>query len=283
MADEIAKAAWVPTEYEAQYGDHIPQGIESARRMVSSRGRFVLFVDVLGFADLVEEDEELHIQWAATLSYMRASMRSRAGTALQKLFDSFHRAIRDTLAEQQVPPPAIVFSDSAFISESTLMRTLEIARALMRRLVEGEVPARMGLGYGGFTAARFSTETEGMRTNHISEFYGTAVVRAHRAESCGVIGMRILIHPSVIVRIEESRKPAMPVSHKPVPLPWTVSLPTAAPKYGVTHELNYLAEASHKSLDKKVLAMSVRAPVKVYSYYDETLIALQRMRESYLR
>jgi len=44
-------------------------------------------------------------------------------------------------------------------------------------------------------AVRLATDVaEGLR-RHSSQFLGTGVVRAYRAESCGLKGMRIFVHP----------------------------------------------------------------------------------------
>jgi hypothetical protein len=34
--------------------------------------------------------------------------------------------------------------------------------------------------------------------DHAAHFLGTAVVRSHKAESCGIKGMRIRLHPSAV-------------------------------------------------------------------------------------
>ena len=108
---------WVPTEYEAQYGDHIPQGLKSARRNLDYGGSFVLFVDILGFASLVEQDEQLDLRRAAGLSGTRASLRGETRTPLKIRFEKFHRVLERTLSEAKpLRPPTIVFSDSAFVS-----------------------------------------------------------------------------------------------------------------------------------------------------------------------
>jgi hypothetical protein len=279
--EEVPRPYWVPTKYEAEYGDHIPQGMASARRNVKGQGQFVLFVDILGFAELVERDEVAHIRWAAGLSSVRASIRTPPSTALTILFEKFHRVLETTLLEAKPwRPPAIVFSDSAFVAMPWLDMTCNLARSLMAKLILEEVPARMGIGFGGFSAARFSTETRGKQTHHVSEFYGTAVVRAHRAESCGVRGLRILLHPSTYDKIIESRQPQQIVLEKPVP-PWfTVPLPTPLPRDGVANELNYVGTAEFVGeLTRHVLAMKTNAPKNVNHYYDETLLALIRMKD----
>ena len=182
MTDEedFDRLYWVPTKYEAERGDHIPQGIASARRNIHDRGRFVLFVDVLGFKNLVEDDEIAHVRWMAGYSSLHASMRDRPPSPLTKLFESFHGSVEATLQQAQNlnvidrvvkwRPPAIVFSDSAFIVMPWLNMTVDVAGRLMRNLITARVPARMGIGFGSFSATRFSTETRHGQTHHVSEF-----------------------------------------------------------------------------------------------------------------
>lgn len=56
--------------------------------------------------------------------------------------------------------------------------TTAFAAGLMRDLIRFRVPARLGLSTGTFRAVR------------LAQFFGTGVVRAYRAESCGLKGMR---------------------------------------------------------------------------------------------
>ena len=275
--EEVERAYWVPTEYESQYGDHIPQGIASARRNLDYRGSFVLFVDILGFASLVEEDEQLDLRRAAGMSGTRASLRGEARTPLRIRFEKFHRVLEQTLTEAKPwRPPAIVFSDSAFVSVEFLDMMLDLARSLMRSLILEDVPVRMGVGFGGFFAQRFSTETRGPKTHHISEFFGTAVVHAHQAESCGVSGMRILIHPSVDQWIQRQEAEAMPV--RKVPKFSTVSL-TTTPKHGVLREVDYLRHTDEDDLlFEAVKRMHSESPPSALRHYEETLIAMGAMK-----
>ena len=291
MADEeedFDRLYWVPTKYEAEYGDHIPQGIASAQQKVLAIGQYVLFVDILGFAALVEADEIAHIRWAAGLSSLRVGMRDRPPSPLTKLFQHFHGAVESALQQARnlnlkepalSRPPAIVFSDSAFIVMQWLNMAIDVASRLMRHVVVAGVPARMGLGFGGFSASRFSTETRRQNTHHVSEFFGTAVVRAHQAESCGIKGLRILLHPSVLKKIEESRVPNT-YSH-PVPAGIELALQEPAKHHRVTHELNYLTGGDNDThLNTAVDEMKRKSSPEFARYYDETISAFERMRLS---
>ncbi len=278
--DEVERPYWVPTEYQSQYGDHIPQGRQNARLSLESKGSYVLFVDILGFAALVEQDEELYVRWAETMSGLYASMRTPPPSPLQVLFERFHRNLESALQEAKAwRPPAIVFSDSAFIADSQLPIIVDLSRRLMTKLIADDVPARMGLGFGGFNAARFSTETRKQHTHHISEFYGTAVVRAHQAESCGVSGMRILVHPSV----EPGLAKYNPEEHGrwgSLAAPKFSLLPLSAEaKYGVNKELDYLTHSpADENLVNGVKRMKETAPAAVARHYDETITAMTAMK-----
>ena len=282
----MAEEPRTPTPYELHHGDHIPQGIDSARRSLISNGTFVLFVDVLGFGRLVEEHEEKYVEWTATLSPIVASMRPPPESQLQVMFRQYHEALERTLREAaRFRPPAIVFSDSAFISHRhpQLLQAVNFARQLMRNMILAGVPTRMGLAFGGFSASRFSTDTTVGRTHHVSEFYGTAVVRAHNAESCGVKSIGIFVHPSAFDRIAESRAEPRPlhVFSGDVPPKHTIGLPSAAPRHCVTHELNYLeARADYELLRDKIVEMRTRSSASFSAYYDNALSSLEGMRDA---
>jgi hypothetical protein len=67
----------------------------------------------------------------------------------------------------------------------------------MRSFIRNDMPVRMGLSYGSFTNYEFKTGV--LPNGHLmfaAPFMGTAVVDSYRAESSGIKGMRILVHPS---------------------------------------------------------------------------------------
>lgn len=55
---------------------------------------------------------------------------------------------------------------------------------------------RAGIAYGTFAAVRFRSDVTLDGSDHAAHFLGTGVVRAHAAETCGIKGIRILLHPS---------------------------------------------------------------------------------------
>jgi hypothetical protein len=67
----------------------------------------------------------------------------------------------------------------------------------MRSFIRNDMPVPMGLSYGSFTNYEFKTGV--LPNGHLmfaAPFMGTAVVDSYRAESSGIKGMRILVHPS---------------------------------------------------------------------------------------
>ena len=53
-----------------------------------------------------------------------------------------------------------------------------------------------GIAYGTFSAVRFRSDVTLEGGDHAAYFLGTGVARAHAAETCGIKGIRILLHPS---------------------------------------------------------------------------------------
>lgn len=160
---------------------------------------FVLFVDMLGFAALVEEQgdalDELSPVFTGAELYSPASSES----LLEYRFINFHRCLNDARIDLQKlgAGTEVVFSDSAFFRVDTIDNAIEIARNLMFRLVDSGVPARIGIAQGSFRMLRVTTDTSQQVSFHMSHFLGTGVVRAYRTEQCGLPGLRILLHPNV--------------------------------------------------------------------------------------
>jgi hypothetical protein len=93
------------------------------------------------------------------------------------------------------PSLSLVFSDCAYIVFERYTDAQRWSVAAMRSFVRNDMPVRMGLAYGSFTAYDFTTET--LPSGHMifaAPFMGTAVVDSYKAESSGVKGMRILVH-----------------------------------------------------------------------------------------
>lgn len=231
----------------------------------------VLFVDVLGFAQLALRHESALGPWV------------ERPTPLQTVFTRFHEVIKSNIpALEQNEAQAVVFSDSAFICFSDSSDADECAKRLMREFILRHVPVRMGLATGSFQAIRFDTNYTPTSIVYSSQFLGTAVVRAVWAESkSGQKGMRILLHPSRGWSFlnRTLRHPVVPVD---------------ASSEHCRAELSYLHESAKPSdiegpesvelldaeLEAAVRAMAGVAPDSEQHHYADTLAAIGRMRTS---
>ena len=243
---------------------------------------YVLFVDMLGFASLVEEHGNELSQMNPVFAEAEDNSQLPAANLLAYRFITFHRCLNQTRARLQElgAGTAIVFSDSAFLRIDTLEHALDISRSLMYELVTGYVPARMGLAMGSYRMLRFLSDSSAQVTFHMSQFLGTGVVRAHQAESCGAPGLRILFHPNLEPLLDPTSMPL-------IPLETEVSL-----KLPVRLELNYLKEKGNHYLGSdfddcipfdSLRCMWGEADSTVRYHYRETYYAWQRMRAKFGR
>ena len=163
--------------------------------------RVVLFVDLLGFASLTESYpiELNHIQGSDRLSDSIARIVSgQKKNPLTEAFTNFHRALKGAIDIAQIHHPltAITFSDSAYIATRHFFEAVNIASYIVQTLLSQRVPVRAGIAHGTFSAVRFRSDVTLEGGDHAAHFLGTGVVRAHAAETCGIKGIRILLHPS---------------------------------------------------------------------------------------
>src|SRR5882762_7555144 len=149
---------------------------------------FILFVDMLGFAALVEKEGDELNELSPIFTGVELYSPSPADTLLGYRFINFHRCLNEarTRLQEMGAGTAIVFSDSAFFRIETLDQAIELARSLMFDLVTSEIPARMGIARGSYRMLRFLTDTSAHVTFHMSQFLGTGVVRAYQTERCGL-------------------------------------------------------------------------------------------------
>lgn len=195
-----------------------------------SSERVVLFADMLGFSDLIEK-------YPIDLDEMKAKSRplsvenisymfdgfpeffdpktfplcripdkiKKPENRLSEIFVNFHKSIKWAIemAKMQYPITAITFSDSVFIVTNYLFEAVQIAVDLVQGLMSQKVPLRVGIAYGSFEALTFKSDITIDGGDHASQFLGTAVVRAHLAESCGIKGIRILLHPSAMPLLKD--------------------------------------------------------------------------------
>lgn len=159
----------------------------------------MIFVDMLGFADLVEREGDELSELNPIFTGVELYSPSPASSLLGYRFINFHRCLQTARTNMQEGRcgTAIVFSDSAFFALDTIDKTIELARSLMYSLVVSDVPVRMGIAHGSFRGLRFNSDTSDQTAVHMSQFLGTGVVRAYKTERCGLPGLRALIHPTL--------------------------------------------------------------------------------------
>jgi hypothetical protein len=177
--------------------------------------KVVLFADILGFAALTESyplDIDRCMVGDRPLEYIFSEICEPSGNELARIFSNFHRSLRGALglARMQHHLTAITFSDSVFVATTRVYDAVNIAIDLLQTLLSQNIPVRMGIAYGTFAALRFRSDFTPDSGDHAAQFLGTAVVRAHAAETCGIKGLRILLHPSVMPLLND-------VYHNPIP------------------------------------------------------------------
>ena len=232
----------------------------------------VLFVDVLGFAALVDENPvDIHdLAGQERLSHHFASALTGHRNPLTSAFWWFHHSLKWALemARMSHPVTAISFSDSAFIATDHMAQAVEIATELTKSLLRHGIPVRTGIAHGSFAAVRFKSDISVDSGEHAAHFLGTGVVRAHEAEKCGVKGIRILLHPSAAALLDQSA-PAL-------------ELPKDEhnSKVGVLHEIDYW---SFNVTDGRKAWHAIQdlwdsAPDREQVHYESTAKAVDRMR-----
>lgn len=174
---------------------------------------FILFVDLLGFAALVEKEGDELNELSPIFTGVELYSPSPAESLLGYRFINFHRCLNQarTRLQELGAGTAIVFSDSAFLRIESLESAIHVARTLMFELVTSEVPVRMGLARGTYRMLRFLTDSSAHVSFHMSQFLGTGIVRAHETERCGVPGLRILLHPDLEPFLDKDALRIIPV------------------------------------------------------------------------
>jgi hypothetical protein len=206
---------------------------------------------------------------------------------LTRTFAAFHRTL-DVRVSELVncdPLQSSVFSDSAFVIFRDLNTAICFAQDFMRDLISFRVPVRMGIGRGTFRGLRLTTDISDEVRRHSSQFLGTGVIRAVKAESCGLKGLRIFIHPES--KIIET---------------WPGDLCAGAQdghqgklSTPVIHKLNYLwhdpdftpradgpqtSDDANDELVNTVTEMMYEAPSGTEAQYQQTLAAMRRMHDA---
>lgn len=237
----------------------------------------LIFVDMLGFANLTEEFPMRVIQHPTD----EMGYQSSSTSEMSNRFNRFSRVLDASVFENGLHGgvKAMLFSDCAFLEFGNWIRAALAATALIRDFVKARVPVRMGVGRGTFYPFKFSTEVSGATVVARSLFVGTAVVRAHAAEQCGGKGIRIFVHPSVSAEI-----PSIQQRLKVIAL--------RKPFKNTSWELDYLPDrrpakerASEEAADRELFEAVAEmkdpaAPIRVRRQYTETVNALNQMRQA---
>jgi len=183
------------------------------------------------------------------------------------------------------PVQSVVFSDSAFVIFRDLNTAIGFAQYFMRDMVSFQVPVRMGIGRGTYRGLRLTTDISDEVRRHSSQFLGTGVIRAHQAESCGLKGLRIFIHPDsemiedwpgdlCPVLDDASQELSPPVISE---LNWLLHDPDFEPSTDGPQTVDEANDAFVVSVTEMMNAVPDRAKVQ----YQQTLAALTRMRAAY--
>lgn len=241
---------------------------------------FVLFVDMMGFADLVLEGNKWLDELTPVLSDNDPPPREEPMSLLEYRFANFHRCLQSTHRKlhESRKGTCITFSDSAFFQIDDLTTIVSFARDLMLTLFEEDVPVRMGLANGSFRFLRSMTDSSSHVSLHVSQFLGSGVVKAYRAEHCGVPGLRILLHPDLEPLLD---KDAMRI----------VAVAETAPKLPVVSEVNFLEldDRLHQPQYLDVIAfdslgrMMFHADEEFHYHYVATFNAMNIMRAQFGR
>ena len=253
---------------------------------MTDNNRVVLFVDVLGFADLTEAypiDLEILQAHGRRFSFNIDNILRASRNRLTHTFTGFHSSLAAELdlASMRYPLTAVTFSDSAFIVTTYVYEAVNISIDLIHSLVSQKIPVRMGIAYGSFAALRFKSDIMSDGGDHAAQFLGTAIVRAHAAETCGIKGLRILIHHSVLPLFNDNRH--NPESHDKMLHPMRYiecSEEERTNKIGVCHEIDYwhLKPTRETKAWHAFQEMWKEAPKSEYKHYEVTAEAINRMR-----
>jgi hypothetical protein len=255
---------------------------------MTTDNKVVLFADILGFAALTEsypidtnliEAHDRLFSPSLTLDTILKLSRNR----LTHTFSGFHSSLRTVLSFASMchPLTAITFSDSVFIATTHAYEAVNIAINLLHALLPQKIPMRMGIAYGTFAALRFRSDITADSGDHAAQFLGTAIVRAHAAETCGIKGLRILLHPSVMPLLDDIHHNPVPTEERLHPLRHLeCSERERLNKAGVLHEIDYwhLTPTSEAKAWRGLQDMWNKAPLSEVEHYEVTAEAINRMR-----
>jgi hypothetical protein len=253
---------------------------------MTTDNKVVLFADILGFATLTESyplDVDRCRVGDRPLAYQFGEILEVSCNQLARTFSGFHSSLRGvlSLARMRHPLTAITFSDSAFIATTHVYEAVNIAIDLLHTLLPQKIPMRMGIAYGTFAALRFRSDITVDSGDHAAQFLGTAIVRAHAAETCGIKGLRILLHPSVMPLLDDIHHSSVPIEGGSHPLRHLeCSEREWLNKAGILHEIDYwhLTPTSEAKAWRGLQDMWNKAPLSEVEHYEVTAEAINRMR-----
>ena len=236
-------------------------------------GKYVLFLDLLGFTSFVrasfqkvaEATDHNECAYEAALDQFKHS-QAEVDRAYWRFHAHLESLLRRPTRRGKPPTLSLVFSDCAYVVFDRASDAQNFAIVAMRSFVRSDMPVRMGLSYGSFTNYRFTTET--LPSGHTmfgAPFMGTAVIDSYKAESSGIKGMRILVHPSFYLTVRDGG----PL----VPLPKSEQCPEAV------GEINWYDLSLHLTLRRHIRRMKRSAPKEAHIHYDKTLCFIRRMEE----
>ena len=253
---------------------------------MTTDNKVVLFVDILGFAALTESyplDVDRCRVGDRPIAYQFNEIFEASRNELAHTFSEFHRSLRGalSLARMSHPLTAITFSDSIFIATAHAYEAVNIAIDLLHTLMRQKVPVRMGIAYGSFAALRFRSDITADSGDHAAQFLGTAIVRAHAAETCGIKGLRILLHPSVIPLLDDiHHSPVLTEGRSHPLLHLECSEKERLNKASVLREIDYwhLTPTKEAEAWRGLQDMWNNAPLSEVDHYEATAEAINRMR-----
>jgi hypothetical protein len=248
--------------------------------------QFVVFADMLGFAALTEAHPTdvralLASNRPGSLDFLNMIFRST--NPLTEAFSRFHRQVKwgIMMAEMSYAVTAISFSDSVFFASSSFGAAAGFAADLAHSMLSQRVPVRIGIATGSFAALRFRSDVSPDSGDHAAQFLGTAVVRAHDAEKCGIKGMRVLTHPSLQPLLVQGRWADSALQNASRTFRFLEVPDTErANKAQVRYEMDYwnLAPTKERDAWRGLQDMWEAAPDSVQEHYQATAGAVNRMR-----
>jgi hypothetical protein len=249
--------------------------------------KVVMFADILGFTALIEKYPldvvGLKLR-ERILSKDNIYLALKANeNKLTDIFSSFHYSLKWALdmANLRHPLTAITFSDSAFVATNYAHEAVSIATYLIHSLLPQKIPMRIGIAYGSFAALRFKSDVTAEGGDHSAQFLGKSVVRAHIAETCGIKGIRILMHPSLKPLLEDPQHNPILKDDKLFSIRYVeCSEYELVNKAGITHEINYwnFKPTEEVRAWHGLQNMWDQAPISEVEHFEASAKAINRMR-----